>query len=373
MPTVSAPCRRAMSATIGAAPVPVPPPMPAVTKTMWAPSSSRSISVALSIAARSPASGLPPLPNPLVSRRPICKRCSDREWFRAWASLLTATKSMPRTSAWIIRLTVLLPPPPTPTTLISVKPLATGVSSCSNMRLMMPGCWRPSDLKRSGSNPKRRSATLQDLFRQLGVQLRGARSAGHVIHSSAGVGGQQDLAVGADLGVEHQIAPALAEVTGHGLFLLQAPVELAEQDAQDLEPGIEVLSIGDGLLQALKSLEREHACLGRDDDPRGRYEGIGREQAEGRRRVDQHELEALGVRRQSLAQADLAAELVRERGLGGRQGLVGRHQVEGATKAVLDVDDRQLSLGIQQRVGDARLIMAVHTEAGREVALGVHV
>jgi len=39
----------------------------------------------------------------------------------AWASVLTAMNSTPRSPASIIRLTALTPPPPTPTTLMMAK------------------------------------------------------------------------------------------------------------------------------------------------------------------------------------------------------------------------------------------------------------
>ena len=39
----------------------------------------------------------------------------------AWASVFTAMNSTPRTPASIIRLTAFVPPPPTPTTLMTAK------------------------------------------------------------------------------------------------------------------------------------------------------------------------------------------------------------------------------------------------------------
>src|SRR5579862_1144773 len=192
-------------------------------------------------------------------------------------------KSMPRTSASIIRLTVLLPPPPTPTTLISVNPLASvvGCSSCSmsSMRDTTPGCWRPNERKRSGVKPERRSATLQDLFGQLHVQVGGLRAAGDIGDGRAGGGGLEDLAVGTDLGVEHEVAPMLAEIVGHRLLLTQAAVQLAEQDAQDLQRRVEVLHLLEGLFQPLQSLQREEARLSRHDYTRGSHQRIHRQQS----------------------------------------------------------------------------------------------
>ena len=70
-PTVSAPAARACLAMTGEAPVPVPPPMPAVMKTMSAPRTISASVSALSSAARSPISGRPPAPSPLVSLSPM--------------------------------------------------------------------------------------------------------------------------------------------------------------------------------------------------------------------------------------------------------------------------------------------------------------
>ena len=58
-------------AMIGEAPVPVPPPMPAVMKIMSAPRTISPSVSALSSAARSPISGRPPAPRPLVSLSPM--------------------------------------------------------------------------------------------------------------------------------------------------------------------------------------------------------------------------------------------------------------------------------------------------------------
>ena len=69
-PIVKIPLSFAIFATTGAAPDPVPPPMPAVMNTMFAPSSSRSISSRASSAANFPTSGLAPAPSPFVVSRP---------------------------------------------------------------------------------------------------------------------------------------------------------------------------------------------------------------------------------------------------------------------------------------------------------------
>ena len=61
-PTVSRPASRAISATMGAAPVPVPPPMPAVMNAMSASSMALAMLLRLSSAERLPTSGSEPAP-----------------------------------------------------------------------------------------------------------------------------------------------------------------------------------------------------------------------------------------------------------------------------------------------------------------------
>ena len=107
-----------MRATTGAAPVPVPPPMPQVTKTMSAPLRLAYKSSADSSAAFMPTSGLPPAPSPRVSLSPIRTRLGASDNISACASVLMATNSTPCKPSAIMRLTALVPPPPTPTTLI---------------------------------------------------------------------------------------------------------------------------------------------------------------------------------------------------------------------------------------------------------------
>ncbi len=133
-PTVSAPASRAISATIGAAPVPVPPPIPAVTKTMSAPLIALIIKSRLSSAAFTPMSGLDPAPSPRVSFSPICTLWVAFEDASAWASVFMAINSAPLSPASIMRLTALLPPPPTPITLI----LAYGLNSRSHSAISVP-------------------------------------------------------------------------------------------------------------------------------------------------------------------------------------------------------------------------------------------
>ena len=139
-PTVKAPTSLAHSATTCAAPVPVPPPIPAVTKTMSAPRRDSSNWSLDSSAAFSPTSGLAPAPRPLVSFSPIWIRLGAFESNKAWASQFTEINSTPWTPAEIIRLTALLPPPPTPITFILAKFSKLFSSNSSNIVLCSPLC-----------------------------------------------------------------------------------------------------------------------------------------------------------------------------------------------------------------------------------------
>ena len=133
MPTVSAPISsRAISAMIGAAPVPVPPPSPAVTNTMSASASASRISARLSSAAWQPTSGFAPAPRPRVSSSPMWIVLSASDMSRACRSVFTAMNSTPRTPASTMRFTAFVPPPPTPTTLMTAKcsePILFGIVS----------------------------------------------------------------------------------------------------------------------------------------------------------------------------------------------------------------------------------------------------
>ncbi len=119
MPTVSRPRSRAMRATTGAAPVPVPPPIEAVMNTMSVSSvKRRSMSAALSSAAWKAFSGMFPAPRPLVTVGPMRTLVGTGERRRACWSVFITTND----THWIfclnMWLTALLPPPPTPITII---------------------------------------------------------------------------------------------------------------------------------------------------------------------------------------------------------------------------------------------------------------
>ena len=120
-PIVRAPCSLASSATTGAAPEPVPPPSPAVMNTMSESTMASAILSRSSSAARWPIDASPPAPRPRVILSPMRILCGASDCSSAWASVLQAMNSTPIISARIIRLTALLPPPPTPMTRMRAK------------------------------------------------------------------------------------------------------------------------------------------------------------------------------------------------------------------------------------------------------------
>ena len=88
---------------------------------MSAPRTASFSSSRLSSAAAEPTRGSAPAPSPFVMVPPMCTFTSASDIESAWASVFTAMNSTPRTPASIMRLTALVPPPPTPTTLITAK------------------------------------------------------------------------------------------------------------------------------------------------------------------------------------------------------------------------------------------------------------
>ena len=117
-PTVRIPMSFAIFATTGAAPVPVPPPIPQVTNTISASFTSSVISSRFSSTAAAPISGFAPAPSPFVSFSPICTLVGALHKSRACLSVLIPINSTPSIASSTIRLTALLPAPPTPITRI---------------------------------------------------------------------------------------------------------------------------------------------------------------------------------------------------------------------------------------------------------------
>ena len=123
MPTVSAPISsRAISATMGAAPVPVPPPSPAVTKTMSASASASRISardllggLAADLGVRAGAQ----------TARQLLADVDGLVGIRHEKGLTVGVDGdelhAACTPASTMRFTALVPPPPTPTTLMTAK------------------------------------------------------------------------------------------------------------------------------------------------------------------------------------------------------------------------------------------------------------
>ena len=120
IPTVRISISLACFAITGAAPVPVPPPIPAVINTILVFTSSIClISSKLSTAACSPICGLAPAPKPSVKLTPNCILLGTELLSRACASVLQTTKSTPFIPNWNMWFMALLPPPPTPITLMT--------------------------------------------------------------------------------------------------------------------------------------------------------------------------------------------------------------------------------------------------------------
>src|SRR5450830_324302 len=260
-PTTSDRFLRAISAITGEAPVPVPPPMPAVMNTMSAPARVSSSMSRLISAARSPTMGLPPAPNRFIALPPMGILWVASDISRAWISVFTATKSTPRIPASIIRLRALLPPPPTPTILISVKPFASE-STSSETILPTIGLLRVCSNNRSGSKPPRILATTQHLPGEGKIGLGGLLCPTIVENGRAGGGCFQNLAVGSDLGLEHLCPPPLTEIAAHELFLLQPAVQLAQHDPKHLQLGVQIEDLLDALLHHLQPLQGEEPSLG---------------------------------------------------------------------------------------------------------------
>src|SRR6202051_522948 len=71
--------------------------------------------------AATPTSGCAPAPRPLVHSWPMFSLMSASHMASAWASVLAAMNSTPRKPLSTMRLTALVPPPPTPTTLMTAR------------------------------------------------------------------------------------------------------------------------------------------------------------------------------------------------------------------------------------------------------------
>ena len=122
--TGAAPVIASLASEIGALTIAV------VTKIMSAPDRAWMIVSVSSSAACRPMFGSAPAPSPLVSLWPICTFTPARLWSSACTSVLATMNSTPPRPTSTIRFTALLPPPPTPITLI-LAPIRESVSSVS--------------------------------------------------------------------------------------------------------------------------------------------------------------------------------------------------------------------------------------------------
>ena len=88
---------------------------------MSAPFSASFSSSRLSVAASCPIDGSAPAPRPRVIFEPMWILTSASHMSSAWASVLTAMNSTPFRPASTILFTAFVPPPPTPTTLMTAR------------------------------------------------------------------------------------------------------------------------------------------------------------------------------------------------------------------------------------------------------------
>src|SRR6185295_14650787 len=121
---------------------------------------------------------------------------------------LTAMNSTPCTPASTMRLTALLPPPPTPTILTSVKPRACD-SRGASMICGTTETERVRSARRSGLNPPRCRplGTSEHLVGQLEVRVGGALGTLVMKDRRTRRACLEDLAVGAHLGPKHPYPP----------------------------------------------------------------------------------------------------------------------------------------------------------------------
>ena len=122
----------------------------------------------------------------------------------------------------------------------------------------------------------------------------------------AGRFGESDVA--RDRRLAHEVAEEAAELGGNGLRQVGALVEHGEDDAFDGESGVELdPDAVDGVEQLGDAFEGEVLGLHRDEDGVGRDQGVEGEEVEGRRAVEDDELEAVADGLEGVAEAILAS------------------------------------------------------------------
>ena len=120
-PTVSAPSSRAISAMTGAAPVPGAAALAGGDEHHVGALEDLADLVPALLGRRAPHLGIRARAQPRVILPPMWSFTSASHISSAWASVLTAMNSTPLSPASTMRLTALVPPPPTPTTLITAR------------------------------------------------------------------------------------------------------------------------------------------------------------------------------------------------------------------------------------------------------------
>ena len=166
----------------------------------------------------------------------------------------------------------------------------------------------------------------------------------------------------------------LYQLRRHVVREVVAGVEHGPQDAFDRQPRVDALAdLLDRRHQARQPLERVILALHRDQHRVRRRQAVERQDVQGRRAIDDHDVVAVPERRQGLLQPVFAPDRrVQELDLGHRQVLVAGQQVEAAR--IDGHDDVRRRAVAQQDVADRALEQAlVHAAAHRRVALRVEI
>ena len=252
-PTVSAPDSWAIWATIGAAPVPVPPPMPAVMNTMSAPRSRSAMLLGalfggalrrLRVAARAQAAGELLADADAVRRLGLAERLrvgvDGDELDAAHARLDHAVDGVAAAAADADDLDL-------------GEPTGLPVAGASRMRGTTGSSGLAAEAGRDRNRPAQPRSTTSSAEGQVASRLLAPHPRSERRTCPAKPASRILLLVPISVR-EHQVAPAVPQVLCHGSLLAEAAVELAQQDAQHREPGIEIGDLLDTLLEHLETL-----------------------------------------------------------------------------------------------------------------------
>ena len=180
-----------------------------------------------------------------------------------------------------------------------------------------------------------RAEPVDDLARQRPICLCATgfrRPRGDRLAGDAGLGEAHGAG---DDGVEHQVAEPLQHPGHHLAGVDGARVVSGDQDAADGQLRVQpVVHLLDGVGQQRQPAQREVLALGRDDHAVAARQPVDGEQTQRRLAVDQHVVVAVQHRVQRAGQRLLAAHLVDQLDLGGRQVDVARHQVHALDAGV---------------------------------------